>query len=109
MRLRLRREKPDQHLEHLERYASMLAHTAEMEMSLGMGSWRDTVSQMNEILDQLARMRSEHRSAEDELIRQMKARISRLESVLHRREMEYDELQERFCQMQGELARRPTA
>lgn len=100
--MRLRREKPD---EHLERYASMLAHTAEMEMSLGMSSWQDTVSQMNRILDQLSQLRSEHRSAEDELLRQMKARIGRLESVLHRREDEYDRLQERFCQMQDELAR----
>ena len=91
MRLRGRQEDPR------ERHAAILARTAQLEMSLGMDSWRDTLTQMNDILDQMSREREQQRSAEDQLIDLMRRRLSHLEAVLHRREDEYDQLQEKFC------------
>jgi predicted nuclease with TOPRIM domain len=87
-----RRQQPD----HVE----VLARTAELELSLGVGSWQDTIAQMNELISQLDAKRKEHRSAEDALIDQLRRHVSHLESVLHRREDEYDQLQERFCALQ---------
>lgn len=85
------------HPDHVEQHVEVLARTAQLEMSLGMGSWRDTIAQMNELVGQLDTQRKEQRSAEDALISQLRRHISHLESVLGRREDEYDELQERFC------------
>lgn len=69
-------------------------------MSLGVGSWQDTIAEMNDLISQLDQTRQASRSAEDMLISQLRRRLSHLEAVLHRREEEYDELQERFCALQ---------
>ena len=92
-----RRRQPD----HVQEHVEVLARTAQLEMSLGMGSWQDTIAQMNELIGQLDTQRKEHRSAEDVLIDQLRRHVSHLESVLARREDEYDQLQERFCALQS--------
>jgi predicted nuclease with TOPRIM domain len=73
-------------------------------MSLGVGSWQDTIAQMNALISQLDAQRKEHRSAEDALIDQLRRHVSHLESVLARREDEYDRLQERFCALREAAA-----
>ena len=85
-----RQRKEAQHIE-------VLARTAQLEMSLGMGTWQDTLSQMHDLINQLDDQRKAHRSAEDLLIDQLRRRLAHLEAVIHSREDEYDQLQERFC------------
>lgn len=89
----------------LERYAETLGHTAQMEISLGMDSWQDTLSQMYAVIDRIDQQRKEHRSAEDTLIDQLRHHVAHLEASIHRREGEYDRLQERYCRMQEDLTR----
>ena len=86
--------------DHMAEHVEVLARTAQLEMSLGMGSWQDTIAQMHELISQLDTQRKDRRSAEDALIDQLRHHISHLESVLARREDEYDQLQERFCALQ---------
>jgi predicted nuclease with TOPRIM domain len=83
--------------------AAVLARTAQLEMNLGVGSWQDTLAQMNSLLDRLQAAGKAHRSAEDELLDQLRQHTGRLEAALHRREDEYDQLQERFCQLKDEM------
>lgn len=88
----------------IESHAELLAKTAQLEMQLDVGSWQDTISQMYALLGQIKDSRQAQRSAEDQLLDQLRLRVQRLEAVIHRREVEYDRLQERFCALQEQRA-----
>ena len=75
----------------------MLARTAQLEMSMGVGNYQDTLSQMHILVNQLDDARKKHRAAEDVLIDQLRRQLLHLESVVSRREDEYDRLQEKYC------------
>ena len=94
--MRLRR-RPD----HVE----VLARTAQLEMEMGVGSYRDTLAQMHDLVGQLDRTRNEHRSAEDLLIGQLRQQLANLEFVVSRREDEYDRLQEKYCKLRELVAK----
>jgi hypothetical protein len=74
-------------------------------MSMGVGSYQDTLMQMHELIGQLEQTRKEHRAAEDLLIEQLRQRLVHLEAIVCHREDEYDRLEERFCALQEEHAR----
>lgn len=80
-----------------ERHIESLARTAQLEIGMGVGDYADTLAQMYDLISQLEDARKKHRAAEDLLIDQLRSRLGHLEAVVHRREEEYDRLQERFC------------
>src|SRR6266568_6300376 len=80
-----------------QRHASALAAIARMEMELGTGDWRATVGQLHELIDQMAAQTRTAQSETGQLIDEMRRRINRLEAIIHRREQEYDALQEQVC------------
>jgi hypothetical protein len=84
------------HDRKLRKHAAMLAATARLEMDMGVGDWRDTIAQMHGLLGELRETRSE----ESRIIEMLEARVVSLESILHRRECEYDKLQEQFCALE---------
>ena len=83
----------------------MLARTAQLEMSMGVGNYQDTLSQMHVLINQLDDARKQHRAAEDVLIDQLRRQLLHLESVVSRREDEYDRLQEKYCALKESAAR----
>lgn len=73
-----------------------------MEIDLDVGDWRDTVSQMNALLDQINASAQVHRSETDRLAGELRKRVIRLETVIRHREREYDALQEQICKMRDQ-------
>lgn len=72
-------------------------------MSMGVGSYLDTLAQMHDLISRLETERKKHRAAEDVLIDQLRRQLSHLEMVVHRREDEYDRLQEQYCALKERL------
>ena len=80
-----------------KRHIDALAATARMEMDLEVGDWRQTVSQLHELMDQVTEQSWSAQAETERLIAMMRQRIARLEGVIYRREREYDALQEEIC------------
>ena len=81
----------------LQHHIDALAATARMEMDLEVGDWRETLSQLHELMDQVTAQSRSAQTETEHLIAMMRQRISRLEAVIRRREREYDALQEETC------------
>lgn len=95
--MRLRKSRTERHIESL-------ARTAQLEMSMHVGSYQDTLAQMHSLIGQLEDERKKHRAAEDVLIDSLRHQLQHLEAVVHRREDEYDRLQEKYCALIEERA-----
>lgn len=101
MRLLARRRERAQQ-ERIRHHADILASTARMEMECGVGNWRQTIADMNELLNTLAETSRKHESETAQLVNQMRRHIARLETCIHRRELEYDRLQEEMCRQKDD-------
>jgi predicted nuclease with TOPRIM domain len=98
--LRFRRQPGQRHIE-------VLARTAQLEMSMGVGSYQDTLAEMHTLINRLEDARKAHRQAEDVLIDQLRKHCLHLESVIHRREQEFDRIEDRLSALIEEHAKCP--
>lgn len=88
-----------------QRHIDALARTAQLEMSMGVGSYQDTLAEMYSLIGRLEDARKEHRAAEDVLIDQLRRHCMHLESVIHRREAEFDSIEQRLSDLIEQHAR----
>lgn len=88
-----------------ERRVEILANTARLEMRMGVGSYQDTLAEMQMLLNQLESARKTHREIEDDLIDQLRRHCGHLEAVIHRREDEFEQIEERLSALIEEHAK----
>lgn len=94
--MKLRRSHPDDYLKSLR-------ETAILEMEMGIGDWQDTLEQVNRLNDTIQDANKEQR----DMVSLLSGRIRHLENVIHRREEEYDHLQNDYIELKESLNAHP--